>query len=89
VALVREEKKEVIKKFAEHAKDTGSSNVQIALLTERINGLTEHFKSHKKDFNSRVGLLRLVGKRKRLLDYLKKENPEKYRELTNKLSLKK
>ena len=85
----REDKKEVIKKFAEHEKDTGSCNVQIALITERINGLADHFKSHKKDFNSRVGLLRLVGKRKRLLDYLKKENPEKYRELTDKLSLKK
>jgi len=87
--IVKEKKTEVIKKFAEHEKDTGSCNVQIALITERINGLTGHFKSHKKDFNSRVGLLRLVGKRKRLLDYLKKENPEKYRELTDKLSLKK
>jgi len=89
VALIRDQKKEVIKKFAEHEKDTGSCNVQIALITERINGLTGHFKAHKKDFNSRVGLLRLVGKRKRLLDYLKKENPEKYRELIDKLSLKK
>ena len=89
MTLIRDQKKEVIKKFAEHEKDTGSCNVQIALLTERINGLTEHFKSHKKDFNSRVGLLRLVGKRKRLLDYLKKENSEKYRELADKLSLKK
>ena len=89
MALIRDQKKEVIKKFAEHEKDTGSCNVQIALITERINGLTDHFKSHKKDFNSRVWLLRLVGKRKRLLDYLKKENPEKYRELTDKLSLKK
>ena len=61
----------------------------VTVLSERINGLKDHFKSHKKDFNSRVGLLRLVGKRKRLLDYLKKENPEKYRELTDKLSLKK
>lgn len=89
MALIRDQKKEVIKKFAEHEKDTGSCNVQIALITERINGLTGHFKAHKKDFNSRVGLLRLVGKRKRLLDYLKKENPEKYRELIDKLSLKK
>jgi len=87
--IVKEKKKEVIKKFAAHEKDTGSSNVQIALLTERINGLSEHFKSHKRDFNSRVGLLRLVGKRKRLLDYLKKQDPEKYRELATKLSLKK
>ena len=87
--LVKEKKTEVIKKFADHEKDTGSCNVQIAILTERINSITDHFKSHKKDFNSRVGLLRMVGKRKRLLDYLKKENPEKYRELTDKLSLKK
>ena len=89
MTLVKDKKKEVIQKFAEHEKDTGSCNVQIAILTERINSLTDHFKSHKKDFNSRVGLLRMVGKRKRLLDYLKKENPEKYRELTDKLSLKK
>ena len=89
MTLIKGSKKEVIKKFAEHEKDTGSCKVQIALLTERINGLTDHFKSHKKDFNSRVGLLRMVGKRKRLLDYLKKENLEKYRELTDKLSLKK
>ena len=87
--IVKEKKREVIKKFAAHEKDTGSCNVQIALLTERINGLTDHFKSHKKDFNSRVGLLRLVGKRKKLLDYLKKQDPEKYRELADKLSLKK
>ena len=87
--IVKEKKQEVIKKFAAHEKDTGSCNVQIALLTERINGLTDHFKSHKKDFNSRVGLLRLVGKRKKLLDYLKKQDPEKYRELADKLSLKK
>jgi len=89
VVLLRERKKEVIKSFAKHEKDTGSSSVQIAILTERINGLTEHFKAHKKDFNSRVGLLRLVGQRKRLLDYLKREDPEKYRELVEKLGLKK
>ncbi|MFA4992048.1 MAG: 30S ribosomal protein S15 [Candidatus Omnitrophota bacterium] len=89
MALVKDKKLEVIKGVAEHEKDTGSCNVQIALLTERINGLTEHFKSHKKDFNSRVGLLRLVGQRKRLLDYLKRENPDKYRKLVDKLNLKK
>ena len=89
MVLLRERKKEVIKSFAKHEKDTGSSSVQIAILTERINGLTEHFKAHKKDFNSRVGLLRLVGQRKRLLDYLKREDPEKYRELVEKLGLKK
>lgn len=89
MTLVKDKKKEVIQKFAEHEKDTGSCNVQIAILTERINSLTDHFKSHKKDFNSRVGLLRMVGKRKKLLDYLKQESPEKYRELADKLSLKK
>ena len=89
MTLVKEKKKELVKIFAEHESDTGSCSVQVALLTERINSLTEHFKKHKKDFNSRVGLLRLVSQRKRLLDYLKRESPEKYRELTEKLKLKK
>ena len=87
--LENKRKKEVIGNFAEHEKDTGSCSVQVALLTERINGLTEHFKAHKKDFNSRVGLLRMVSNRKRLLDYLKRQSSEKYRELTEKLKLKK
>ncbi|MBU1933289.1 MAG: 30S ribosomal protein S15 [Candidatus Omnitrophica bacterium] len=89
MALVKDRKQELVKTFAEHEGDTGSCSVQIALLTERINNLTEHLKSHKKDFNSRVGLLRLVSQRKRLLDYSKRENPEKYRELIEKLNLKK
>jgi small subunit ribosomal protein S15 len=89
MVLEKEKKGEVIKTFAEHEKDTGSCSVQVALLTERINSLTEHFKTHKKDFNSRVGLLRLVGQRKRLLEYLKKESTEKYRDLIEKLKLKK
>ena len=89
MTLVKDKKRELVKIFAEHESDTGSCSVQIALLTERINNLTEHFKKHKKDFNSRVGLLRLVSQRKRLLDYLKRENPERYRELTEKLKLKK
>ena len=84
-----EEKKGIIKNFAEHEKDTGSCSVQVALLTKRINGLTDHFKAHKKDFNSRVGLLRLVSQRKSLLEYLKRENTEKYRELVESLKLKK
>ena len=84
-----EEKKKIIKDFAEHEKDTGSCSVQVALLTKRINGLTDHFKAHKKDFNSRVGLLRLVSQRKSLLGYLKRENIEKYRELVENLKLKK
>jgi len=84
-----EEKKKIIKDFAEHEKDTGSCSVQVALLTKRINGLTDHFKAHRKDFNSRVGLLRLVSQRKSLLEYLKRENTEKYRELVENLKLKK
>ena len=84
-----EEKKDIIKNFAEHEKDTGSCSVQVALLTKRINGLTGHFKAHRKDFNSRVGLLRLVSQRKSLLEYLKRENTEKYRELVENLKLKK
>jgi len=82
-------KQDIIKDFKEHEKDTGSCSVQVALLTNRINNLTEHFKSHKKDYNSRVGLLRLVSQRKRLLDYLRRENTERHRELVEKLKLKK
>ena len=82
-------KQELIKSFAEHKSDTGSSGVQVALLTNRINSLTEHFKTHKKDYNSRVGLLRLVSQRKRLLEYLKREDTGKYRELVDKLKIKK
>ncbi len=89
MVLETKRKRELIGDFAEHEKDTGSCNVQVALLTERINSLTEHFKVHKKDYNSRVGLLRLVSQRKSLLDYLKRENTEKYRELVEKLKLKK
>lgn len=89
VAMDSKKKKDIVVKFAEHEKDTGSCNVQIALLTERINSLTEHFKTHKKDFNSRVGLLRLVGQRKRFLDYLRRENVEKYKGLLEKLDIKK
>ena len=89
MVLVKDKKKEVMKNFAEHENDTGSCSVQVALLTERINNLTEHFKVHKKDYNSRVGLLRLVSQRKRLLDYLKRENPDRYQELIEKLKLKK
>jgi small subunit ribosomal protein S15 len=89
VTVETKKKIQVIKDFAEHESDTGSSGVQIALLTERINNLTEHFKNHKKDYNSRVGLLRLVSQRKRLLDFLKRENSDKYKELVDKLSLKK
>lgn len=89
MVLEKKKKQELVKGFAIHERDTGSCGVQVALLTERINSLTDHFKTHKKDFNSRVGLLRLVSQRKRLLDYLKRENTEKHRELVEKLKLKK
>lgn len=81
-------KKTLIEKFKEHPKDTGSTSVQVALLTERINYLTEHLKKHKKDFHSRRGLLMLVGRRRRLLNYLKRKNPQTYEQITKELNLK-
>ena len=77
----------IIDDFGTHATDTGSPEVQVALLTERINHLTEHLKVHKKDHHSRRGLLMLVGKRRRLLDYLKDQDVERYRALIAKLGL--
>lgn len=82
-------KKEIIENFKTHSGDTGSADVQIALLTERINQLTGHFKEHKKDHHSRRGLLIMVGKRKRLIEYLKKKDIKKYEELIKKLKLRK
>jgi len=81
------QKNEIINQYKRHEKDTGSPDVQIALLTERINHLTEHFKFHKKDFHSRRGLLKLVGQRRRLLDYLKKIDLSRYRSLIESLGL--
>ncbi len=89
MAIVKEKKAEVINRFKTHAKDTGSAPVQIAVLTAQINLLNEHFKSHKKDVHSRRGLLVLIGKRRRLLDYLQKVEPKKYEETINKLDLRK
>jgi small subunit ribosomal protein S15 len=89
LALVKEKKTKVIDDFKTHARDTGSAEVQIAILTERIGILSEHFKSHKKDFHSRRGLLSLVGKRRRLLSYLKKKDVKKYEEVLAKLHLRK
>ncbi|MDD5669560.1 MAG: 30S ribosomal protein S15 [Candidatus Omnitrophica bacterium] len=82
-------KKEVIENFKVHSQDTGSAQVQIALLTERINQLTGHFKNHKKDFHSRRGLLMMVGKRRRLLNYLKTKDVAKYQKVLEKLNLRK
>jgi small subunit ribosomal protein S15 len=82
-------KKDVITKFATHEGDTGSPEVQVALLSERINYLTEHFKTHEKDHHSRRGLLKLVSQRRRLLDYLKRKNLDRYRSLINGLGIRK
>jgi small subunit ribosomal protein S15 len=82
-------KNEIIEKFKTHESDTGSSEVQIALLTDRIKYLTEHFKVHKKDHHSRQGLLKLVGQRRSLLDYLKKKDVNKYRMILQELGLRK
>ena len=89
MSLATTRKQEVIKKYKTHDSDTGSPEVQIALLTERITYLTEHFKTHAKDHHSRRGLLRLVGQRRRLLDYLKLKNLEHYRQLIKDLGLRK
>ena len=84
-----EQKKTVINAHARHEGDTGSPEVQIALLTSRIEGLTGHFKTHKKDFHSRTGLIKLVGQRRKLLNYLKKTDVQRYRALIEKLGLRK
>ncbi len=89
VVMDTEQKKSVIGAHAKHEGDTGSAEVQIALLTARIEGLTEHFKTHKKDFHSRTGLLKLVGKRRKLLNYLKTTDVQRYRDLIAKLGLRK
>ena len=87
VALTAEEKQDIIAKYATHEGDTGSLEVQIALLTKRIADLTEHLKFHKHDHHSRRGLLLMVGDRRRLLDYLKKVDIERYRSLIERLGL--
>ena len=89
MALKKPEKQAVIEKFKIHEKDTGSPQVQIAILTERINGLTGHFEVHKKDHHSRQGLLKLVNQRRRLLEYLKKEDKDTYEDVIKKLELRK
>jgi small subunit ribosomal protein S15 len=87
--LASTRKQEVIKKYATHDGDTGSPEVQIALLTERIAYLTEHFKLHAKDHHSRRGLLKLVGQRRRLLDYLRVKSIERYRKIITDLGIRK
>jgi small subunit ribosomal protein S15 len=85
--LATEKKQAIISSFKLHDSDTGSPEVQIAILTERITYLTEHFKVHKKDHHSRRGLLKIVGQRRRLLDYLKKKDVERYRVIIAKLGI--
>lgn len=89
MVLELEKKKEIIENYRTHENDTGSPEVQAALLTERIRYLTEHFKTHKKDHHSRRGLLKLVGQRRRLLSYLRGTDIEKYRGLIARLGLRK
>lgn len=89
MSLLQEKKTELIKNNKLHDRDTGSPEVQVALLTERINSLTPHFKSHKKDHHSRRGLLQLVGSRRRLLDYLKKVDSTRYQKLIERLNIRK
>jgi small subunit ribosomal protein S15 len=85
--LTIDKKKSLIEQFRVHESDTGSPEVQIAILTERINGLTDHFKQHQKDHHSRRGLLMLIGKRRGLLSYLQKKAPERYRTIIDKLGI--
>ena len=89
MTLTKEEKQVHIEKFGKHETDTGSAEVQIAMLTQRIQELTEHLRTHRKDFHSRRGLLQMASRRRKLLDYTKKHDLPKYNELLQKLSLRK
>lgn len=89
MSLAKEKKEEIIKRFELHENDTGSPEVQIALLSERLNSLTTHFQIHKKDHNSRRGLLKLVGQRRRLLDYLKGTDRGRYERLIKEIGIRK
>jgi small subunit ribosomal protein S15 len=87
MSIATERKQALIKEYAVNANDTGSPEVQVAILSERINNLTEHLKNHSKDFHSRRGLLMMVGQRRRLLDYVKRKEPKRYEDLVNRLGL--
>jgi len=89
MALEKEEKKKILKDFAQHEGDTGSPEVQIALLSERIKRLTDHLKEHKQDVHSRRGLLQMVNKRRRILVYLTRKDPDRYKSIVAKLGLSK
>ena len=87
--ITKEQKQELIKKYGKNSNDSGAAEVQIALLTTRINELSGHFNTHKKDHHSRMGLLKMVGKRRRLLDYVQEKNVERYRQLIQDLNIRK
>ena len=87
MSITAEKKSELIKQYARSEGDTGSPEVQVSVLSERIVNLTEHLKTHKKDFHSRRGLLKMVGRRRGLLDYLKRKNPDRYEEMIKSLGL--
>jgi small subunit ribosomal protein S15 len=87
MSITADRKQELIKDYATHEGDTGSPEIQVAILTERVLNLTEHLKEHQKDFASRRGLLMMVGQRRRLLDYLKRNNEQRYRTLIERLGL--
>ena len=89
MALEKTKKKDIISKYKCSKNDTGSAEVQVALLTERINGLSKHFEGHNKDHHSRYGLIKMVSRRKKLLNYLRREDPEKYQQLITRLDLRK
>jgi small subunit ribosomal protein S15 len=89
MALTTDQKKAVLKKFAKGSNDTGSPEIQVALLTERINQLSGHFQTHTKDHHSRRGLLKLVGQRRRMLDYLERKNVDSYKKLISELGIRK
>jgi small subunit ribosomal protein S15 len=89
MALTRDSKSQIIANFKVHASDTGSPEVQIAVLTERISYLTEHFRVHRKDHASRRGLLTMVSKRKRLLEYLRRHNADRYKQVIDRLGIRK
>ena len=89
MSLTKETKADLVKKYGENEKDSGKTEVQIALLTERINQLTDHFNTHKKDHSSRRGLMQLVGKRRRLLDYLAEKDITRYRTIIKELNIRK
>ena len=89
MSITKNKKSDIIKNFGKNGKDSGSPNVQAAILTERIKNLTDHLKTHKKDFSTRRGLLTLVGKRRRLLDYIKNKNEDNYLKVIEALGLRK